>query len=46
MEMFYGDETLKSLLSHTKEIKDSLQEFNAFLDDSSTQEDLVEVAEE
>ena len=46
MEMFYGDETLKSLLSHTKEIKDSLQEFDAFLDDSSTQEDIVEVVEE
>ncbi len=37
MEMFYGDETLKSLLSHTKEIKNSLQEFDDFLNDSSTE---------
>ena len=39
MEMFYGDETLKSLLSHTKEIKDTIEEFQIIIDQSSTQSD-------
>ena len=46
MEMFYGDETLKSLLSHTKEIKNSLEEFDAFLNDSSIEDQPPQESEE
>ena len=38
MEMFYGDDTLKSLLSHAKEVRESLQEFQVLLEDPPSPE--------
>ena len=34
MEMFYGDDTLKSLLSHSREIQESLKEFRILTDEA------------
>ena len=39
MEMFYGDDTLKSLLSHTKELKESLEEMQILLQIPTNEED-------
>lgn len=45
MEMFYGDDTLKSLLSHAKELRESLQGFRVLVDDSESDPDSIPNAE-
>jgi len=39
--MFYGDDTLKSLLSHAKELRESLQGFRVLVDDSESDPDSI-----
>lgn len=46
MEMFYGDETLKALITHTKHLKDKIEEFEDFYELLYEEEDFEEEKEE
>lgn len=36
LEMFYGDETLKSLMQHAKEVIESIEEMDLIIEDDET----------
>ena len=42
MEMFYGDETLKALITHTKHLKEKIEEFEDFYELLYEEEDFEE----
>jgi hypothetical protein len=46
MEMFYGDETLKALITHTKHLKEKIEEFEDFYELLYEEEDFEEEKEE
>lgn len=46
MEMFYGDETLKALITHTRHLKDKIEEFEDFYELLYEEEDFEEEKEE
>ena len=48
MEMFYGDETLQSLMSHATQLSDNLQNLDLILNEDNSldeKEESIEIAE-